>query len=220
MDGHHNHNDMDHSHQMDPKMESMHNEHNDMSAAEMDHSMKMDHMMKMYFHGGYDEVILFKFWQISTIGGLIGSMFACFALAIIYEAIKFYRESVFRKHFRKSPSSDRRSGNRYNSVSPEQSSLEGGGAGDSIEVNREELERDHTDDTVSIRTVETKMWSKGHIFLTLLQMVQVTLAYMLMLIFMTYNSWLCLATVLGATVGYFLFGWRRTVMLEDNDHCH
>ena len=50
--------------------------------------------------------------------------------------------------------------------------------------------------------------------------MQVTLAYLLMLIFMTYNSWLCAAVVVGAAVGYFLFGWRKTIVYEESDHCH
>ena len=49
---------------------------------------------------------------------------------------------------------------------------------------------------------------------------QVTLAYLLMLIFMTYNTWLCGAVVVGAAVGYFLFGWRKTIVYEESDHCH
>merc|ERR1719278_2475517 len=55
-------------------------------------SPAMDHMMKMYFHGGYEEVILFDFWRISTLGGLIGSMIGCFILGILYEGLKFLRE--------------------------------------------------------------------------------------------------------------------------------
>ena len=59
----------------------------------------MDMMMKMYFHGGYDEVILFDFWRINSIGGLVGSMVGCFLLAIFYEGLKFYREYLFRTSF-------------------------------------------------------------------------------------------------------------------------
>ena len=62
-------------------------------------SPAMDHMMKMYFHGGYEEVILFDFWRINTLGGLIGSMVACFVLGIVYEFIKSYREYWMRGAF-------------------------------------------------------------------------------------------------------------------------
>ena len=60
----------------------------------------------------------------------------------------------------------------------------------------------------------------GHFVLTLLHLVQMTLAYFLMLIVMTYNSWLCGAVILGSTVGYFLVGWRKTTLVDTSDHCH
>ena len=68
----------------------------------------MDHMMKMYFHGGYNEVILFDFWRINSLGGLIGSMIGCFLLGVLYEGIKFCRESWMRGAFQK---------DKYNRVS-------------------------------------------------------------------------------------------------------
>ncbi len=101
---HHNHNNHhDHGMMDSSKMNSMMG----MQSGEDDHSAHkmgpgMDHMMKMYFHGGYDEVILFDFWRISTLGGLIGSMIGCFLLGIIYEGIKFYRESWMRGSFQSS----------------------------------------------------------------------------------------------------------------------
>jgi copper transporter 1 len=42
-----------------------------------------------------------------------------------------------------------------------------------------------------------------------------------MLIVMTFNSWLCLAVISGATAGYFLFGWRKSVVVDvGGEHCH
>ena len=57
-------------------------------------------MMKMYFHGGYHEVILFDFWRISSVGGLIGSMIGCFLLGVLYEGLKFFREFLLRQEYR------------------------------------------------------------------------------------------------------------------------
>ena len=54
----------------------------------------------MYFHGGYNEVILFDFWRISSIGGLIGSMIGCFLLGILYEGLKFFREFLISYELR------------------------------------------------------------------------------------------------------------------------
>jgi copper transporter 1 len=54
---------------------------------------------------------------------------------------------------------------------------------------------------------------------TVLHIVQFTASYWLMLVFMTYNVWLCLAVVLGAGSGYLLFGSRRPTSVEITDHC-
>lgn len=64
------------------------------------------------------------------------------------------------------------------------------------------------------------MLSINHLLQTLLHVLQVTLSFLLMLIFMTYNVWLCLMVVLGAAVGYFLFCWKKSVIVDVTEHCH
>jgi copper transporter 1 len=64
------------------------------------------------------------------------------------------------------------------------------------------------------------MFSLMHGFQTFLHIVQIVLSYFLMLIFMTYNVWLCLSVVIGAAVGYFLFGWKKSVIVDVTEHCH
>lgn len=64
------------------------------------------------------------------------------------------------------------------------------------------------------------IFSLMHFYQSVLHLVQVTLSLMLMLIFMTYNTWLCLAVVFGAMVGYFLFGWKKSVVVDVTEHCH
>ena len=66
----------------------------------------------------------------------------------------------------------------------------------------------------------TRMLSGSHGIQTFLHMVQVFVSYCLMLVFMTYNVWLCLAIILGAGLGYFFFGWRRAMVVDMNEHCH
>ena len=46
------------------------------------------------------------------------------------------------------------------------------------------------------------------------------ISYLLMLIAMTFNIYLFLAVILGAGLGHLLFGWRRTTILDRNEHCH
>lgn len=64
------------------------------------------------------------------------------------------------------------------------------------------------------------MCSWLHLAQTLLHMVQITVSYLLMLVVMTFNVWLCLSVVAGAGLGYFLFGWKRAVIIDSNEHCH
>lgn len=66
----------------------------------------------------------------------------------------------------------------------------------------------------------SRMLTCAHLVQTLLHIVQVIVSYCLMLVFMTYNVWLCLAVALGAGVGYFVFAWKRAVVVDMNEHCH
>jgi len=168
-------------------------------------------MMKMYFHGGYTEVILFDFWRISSVGGLVGSMVGCFLLGVLYEGLKFFREFMLRQEYRSTG---------YSNVSPSPESIVEDGS-DSIiaepAVRTADLHRNKS----SIKIIQTNLLSRGHILQTFLQLIQVILSYCLMLIFMTYNTWLCAAVALGAATGYFAFGWKKTVVLDaGGDHCH
>ncbi|XP_058795678.1 high affinity copper uptake protein 1-like [Phymastichus coffea] len=70
------------------------------------------------------------------------------------------------------------------------------------------------------RIIQPTMLSWMHAFQTLLHITQIMLSYFLMLIFMTYNSWLCAAVILGAALGYFLFGWKKSVIVDVTEHCH
>merc|ERR1719259_677464 len=64
------------------------------------------------------------------------------------------------------------------------------------------------------------MFSTVHVVQTLLHVVQFTISYILMLIFMTYNLWLCFAVLAGSALGYFFFGWRKSVVVDLTEHCH
>jgi copper transporter 1 len=173
------------------------------------HSMG-DMMMMMYFHGGFNEVILFDFWRISTLAGLIGSMVGCFIMGVLYEGIKSYREHWMNGAFHAV---------NYNQVGNQQRKPPGVEQG--VNANGESSRTgDNISDQDSVKIIETKMISLAHFVLTALHMVQMTLAYFLMLIVMTYNTWLCLSVIFGSTLGYFLFGWRKTTVVDVSDHCH
>jgi len=154
----------------------------------------MDHgsMMSMFFHFGVSETVLFKFWKTSNAGEMIGSIIFVFFLAVAYEALKFFREYLHRAHLKSVA---------FNTVTVP--------IGNGIS---------HAKETQNI--VQLKMLSGTHAAQTILHMVQFVISYLLMLIFMTYNVWLCIGVVLGAGVGYFLFGWQRSVIVDITEHCH
>lgn len=59
---------------------------------------------------------------------------------------------------------------------------------------------------------------RAHVIKAVLYALQNFYAFMLMLIFMTYNGWVMVAVSLGAFAGYLLFG-QRTSATKDNA-CH
>ncbi|KAI5466283.1 ctr copper transporter [Mariannaea sp. PMI_226] len=59
---------------------------------------------------------------------------------------------------------------------------------------------------------------RAHLIKGALYALQTFYAFMLMLIFMTYNGWVMIAVTLGAFVGYVTFG-KRTSATKDNA-CH
>ncbi|PSN45152.1 High affinity copper uptake protein 1 [Blattella germanica] len=191
-----------HMHMHDMKHDGMATDDSTMSST-MDPSMHHDshsltHTMIMYFHGGYSETILFEGWTIDSLGGLIGSMFGIFIMAALYEGLKYYREYLFWKTY---------SDMQYRSVSMP------------AEKSPNERRINMVGEVMHKRPRPTMM-SLPHVFQTGMHIVQIVLSYFLMLIFMTYNTWLCIAVVAGAAVGYFLFGWKKTVIMDVTEHCH
>ncbi|XP_003698692.1 high affinity copper uptake protein 1 isoform X1 [Apis florea] len=188
------------------------NMHNPMDHANMDHgshltsdtnpcaSMEMHGMSTMWFHGGYCEHVLFESWKITSISGLIGSMVGIMIMAALYEGLKYYREYLFWKMYNSL---------QYRSVTMPQEK----------NVVAEDNRVVHMVGEVIHKQPPT-MLSWMHTFQTCLHIVQIVLSYFLMLIFMTYNVWLCFAVVLGAAIGYFLFGWKKSVIVDVTEHCH
>ncbi|KFH48059.1 Copper transport protein-like protein [Hapsidospora chrysogenum ATCC 11550] len=65
---------------------------------------------------------------------------------------------------------------------------------------------------------QTPAAQRAHLIKGLLYALQTFYAFMLMLVFMTYNGWVMLAVSIGAFVGYVLFG-QATPATRDNA-CH
>lgn len=79
-----------------------------------------------------------------------------------------------------------------------------------------------TSATIPIFSAWEEMFSVAHFTSTLLYMLQVIFAYLLMLAFMLFNVWICLAILFGAGVGHFLLA-QKAIALQDSaneDYCH
>lgn len=151
----------------------------------------MDHMMQMYFHCSSTATVLFEKWTVSSAGAWFGTCLAIFLMAMLYEGLKVLRETLLKRSVVDV---------RYQST----------------EVSKDS----RTTLTETHQTGQSRLWSWGHILQSVLHMVQVTISYFLMLIFMTYNVYLCIPVIIGAGFGYFFFGWKRSIIVDVNEHCH
>jgi len=61
-----------------------------------------------------------------------------------------------------------------------------------------------------------------HWLQTLLHFIQLWLSLSLMLVFMTFNVYLCLAVTVGGALGYFTFAWIQRPALQrySVEMCH
>ncbi|KAG9438121.1 high affinity copper uptake protein 1 isoform X1 [Apis mellifera carnica] len=130
--------------------------------------------MKMSFHIGENEVILFDEWHPVDWQGLGWSMVGVILIASIYEGIKNYRDHLY--------------------------------------INTTRLWKNK-----EINNRGTLLFSKIHFLQTIIHVVQLVIGYCLMLIFMTYNIWLCIAVAFGTALGYWLFSWDKSN--GDSDDC-
>jgi copper transporter 1 len=160
----------------------------------------MGGMMSMAFHGGYDETILFTQWQINSLSGLLWSMLVIFIMGMLYEGLKYYREHLFWKNY---------NALQYRAVSVPKNDGPVDENGQVVHMVGEVIHKE-----------PPTICSMLHFYQTILHLIQVTVSFMLMLIFMTFNTWLCLSVVLGAGAGFFLFGYKKSVVVDVTEHCH
>uniref|UniRef100_A0A8P4G8L0 Copper transport protein n=1 Tax=Dicentrarchus labrax TaxID=13489 RepID=A0A8P4G8L0_DICLA len=106
---------------------------------------------------------------------MVGACIGVFLLAVLYEGLKMGRETLLRRS---------QVNVRYNSMP-----LPGADGTVLMETHK---------------TVGQRMLSPAHFLQTILHIVQVVVSYFLMLVFMTYNAYLCIAVAAGAGMGYFL----------------
>ncbi|KAJ8039310.1 High affinity copper uptake protein 1 [Holothuria leucospilota] len=145
--------------------------------------MPMMMMDDMFFRFEVETTILFEFWKVETVSGLFFSCVVVFLLALLFEGLK-----VFRLRLGAIQTPDAKE-TKEKSESTEKSPI---------------LEEEENDNSLPFLS-----W--GHLFQTCCHVVQVSVAYALMLIVMTYNAWLAISVLLGAGFGFYFFGWMSKV---------
>ncbi|XP_076823850.1 high affinity copper uptake protein 1-like [Clavelina lepadiformis] len=152
---------------------------------------EMSMMMHMTFYFGVEGVpILFKELTVNSNGGMAGACIVVCLVAMFYEGLKVLREWLLQKAIMDS---------KYATV----------------------LENENGNSYIEQRKPNKHaICTSSHWIQTLLHLLQVTVSYALMLIFMTYNAYLAISIVVGAGLGYFLFGWKKSVIVDINEHCH
>lgn len=188
-----NHDQMNHNqmdHSMHTTASSMHSGHH--GHATQGESVGHEGMM-MWFHFSEKAVILFKGWQTTTWAEMLGSCIAVLVLAALYEGLKVGREQLLRR-------------TRVMVQADNGPTSEAAGG----------LMNGGKQTTVSSLRITHPI----HILQSFLHILQVVISYFLMLVFMTYNGWLCISVGVGAGLGYFLFSWKRAVIVDINEHCH
>lgn len=190
-------------------------DHGQMNGHTMDKHVGMDHgsMMKMYFHFTLGDTCLFEGWKLDGADDMIIACLVFFIIAVAYEGLKSYREHLIKR--------DRLRRRAF------PISVIGGGGDLAYRVSNGATEpvnpgngRGSPPVASVTRSPESLMLSAPHVIQTVLHMVQVLTSYVLMLVLMTFNAYLCISIVLGAGLGYFAFCWRRFTIIDETEHCH
>ncbi|KAK0065708.1 high affinity copper uptake protein 1 [Biomphalaria pfeifferi] len=155
-------------------------------------------MMMSYYHVGYKEFILFYELRTLSAGAMVGACFIIFAVAILYEGIKFLRDYLQQRF-----DPDRHVG----VINSNYDNPFVGSSSDKLSKRAQRI------------SAKRAILSGSHFLQTILHVLQVFISYCLMLIVMTFNIWLIIAVIAGAGVGYFLFGWMKHSTPED-EHNH
>lgn len=172
------------------------------------HGMGMEagmtgHSMKPYFHGGVSETILFQAWSINSVAGIAWSTVVVFLAGVFYEGLKSWRMYLLTSRL------SCKCCKKYDAY---------------VQTSKQEntyVKNNERGPAVKCEccTGRDSWLNIEHWLQTFLHLIQTTYSYLLMLVFMTYNIWLCAGLVLGCTLGYFCFGWKRKTVTDNNDHC-
>uniref|UniRef100_A0A8C5R5K1 Copper transport protein n=1 Tax=Leptobrachium leishanense TaxID=445787 RepID=A0A8C5R5K1_9ANUR len=152
--------------------------------------------MQMYFVFSNNVTLLFDFWTVHTLTGLILSFVVVLFLTVLYEVSKVWKSNLLSRVLLTIP------GTPDLLPTPSQSSdLEADAAMNSDPLLPGDSFPNHIVDRASSSTCR---WWLLHCFVSLLHTVQVVLGYLIMLCVMSYNAAIFLSVIIGSALGYYL----------------
>ncbi|XP_063792489.1 protein SLC31A2 [Pseudophryne corroboree] len=154
--------------------------------------------MQMHFVFSDNVTLLFDFWTVQTLTGLMLSFVVVLLLTVLYEVSKVWKSNLLNRVLQTLP------GTPDSAVSPPLlSDTEA-----NFDVTSDPLFPGDLSETVRSLPVThappTYQWWLLHSSVALLHTGQVFLGYMLMLCVMSYNAAIFLAVLLGSALGYYL----------------
>lgn len=150
------------------------------------------------FHVNTEGILLFQDWRLNSKSVLLGACLATFLLTVFYESLKIFRQWLVSRPLSL----------LYRDLTQSTSTSEVGDSEESTLDNKESLQQ-----RIIRYPRQSGRWRRDiHLLQTFLHMLQVFVGYMLMLIVMTYNTWLGVALLAGAGAGYMVF----SVIFPDN----
>jgi copper transporter 1 len=193
----------------------------DSAAGLIDHgAMTHDSMMKMYFHFGLGDTLLFKSFVLNSSLDLWNACAIFFLIAVLYEGLKSLRERLLRRSYASSSSYHVATIDRLMDGGLNDTTSNVGGTGNTS-PGESHLVGDASYSAGHHRLRRgCRMFSWPHVIQSSLHVLQVAISYTLMLGFMTFNVCLCFAILVGAGVGYFLFCWHKMSYESATEHCH
>ncbi|CAB3408675.1 unnamed protein product [Caenorhabditis bovis] len=209
---------------------SSHNHHADSHDHTQHEEMHHEgHMMKMWFHFGADEVILFDFWRTDSAVGMLLSCITIFVMGATYEGVKWFRMYLLSQANNNVLAN--RSCIEFQLQTPRaRAPLTQTASSRNTSQSHSKLITTQQGEPFITSIVPTKKISPfaiERIMEAFLYIFQLILAYWLMLIVMTYNVYLTLAVIFGAGFGHWLFAvlQLRNVDIEaadsfQTDACH
>lgn len=158
------------------------------------------HMMKMYFHFGFEDQFLFEQLNIDSCLKLWATCGVLFLLTILFEAIKYVR--CVRCGC---------SANSNNALT-----ANGGGCHSGDSQDNETNVRLAANHSCYVGQLRSR---RHRLIQTLLHTLQTTLGFILMLSVMSFNLCIIFSIVVGTATGYYVF-YRSYNEIEAIDSCH